>query len=243
MTEIRPTSVLTRGSAGTEEIPADAVFLLTGYRADSDLMARAGITFNARNAPHHNPETFETNVPNLFVAGGAIAGEDTGTVFIENGRFHGAKIVDVIARRSGSGQRLRCATSGKLHVRRRIRAISTFISSSSTSDSARERRHPLLEERLLLERIEIEILRERVDQIFVGHRRGNRRGSPANRHGPLDGRREQRFELRPLPPDRGSVFAREHAARGAARRARGGSCGSWSSSTIRNRSTPRRTML
>jgi thioredoxin reductase (NADPH) len=99
VTEIRPTSVLTRGPAGTEEIPADAVFLLTGYRADSDLMARAGITFNARNAPHHNPETFETNVANLFVAGGAIAGEDTGTVFIENGRFHGAKIVDLIAER------------------------------------------------------------------------------------------------------------------------------------------------
>ena len=38
-------------------------------------------------------------MPDLFVAGGAIAGEDTGTVFIENGRFHGAKIVDVIAER------------------------------------------------------------------------------------------------------------------------------------------------
>jgi thioredoxin reductase (NADPH) len=99
VTEIRPTSVVTRGPAGTEELPADAVFLLTGYRADSDLMARAGVTFNARNAPHHNPETFETNVPNLFVAGGAIAGDDTGTVFIENGRFHGAKIIETIAAR------------------------------------------------------------------------------------------------------------------------------------------------
>src|SRR5499427_2678244 len=99
VTEIRPTSVLTRGEAGVEEIPADAVFLLTGYRADSDLMARAGITFNERKAPHHNTETFETNVPNLFVAGGAIAGEDTGTVFIENGRFHGATIISVIADR------------------------------------------------------------------------------------------------------------------------------------------------
>ena len=87
------------GPNGTEEIPADAVFLLTGYRADSDLMERAGVTFNHRGAPHHNPETFETNVPNLFVAGGAIAGEDTGTVFIENGRFHGAKIIDVISAR------------------------------------------------------------------------------------------------------------------------------------------------
>jgi thioredoxin reductase len=42
---------------------------------------------------------FETNVPGLFVAGGAIAGVDTGTIFIENGRFHGEKIIEVIARR------------------------------------------------------------------------------------------------------------------------------------------------
>ncbi len=99
VTEIRPTSVMAKGPAGTEEIPADAVFLLTGYRADSALMARAGVTFNDRGAPHHNTDTFETNVPNLFVAGGAIAGDDTGTVFIENGRFHGVKIVETIAAR------------------------------------------------------------------------------------------------------------------------------------------------
>jgi len=101
VSEIRPTSVVVRGPGGIEEIPADAVFLLTGYRADAALMARAGIEFNERNGPHHNPETFETNVPGLFVAGGAIAGDETGTVFIENGRFHGAKLIEVIAGRSG----------------------------------------------------------------------------------------------------------------------------------------------
>jgi thioredoxin reductase (NADPH) len=100
VTEVRPTSVMTRGPNGVEEIPADAVFLLTGYRADSDLMARAGVTFNERGAPHHDPQTFETNVAGLFVAGGAIAGDDTGTVFIENGRFHGDRIIEVIASRT-----------------------------------------------------------------------------------------------------------------------------------------------
>ena len=97
--EIRPTSMVVTGPAGVEEIPADAVLLLTGYRADQDLMARAGVTFGPRNAPACDPATFETNVPGLFVAGGAMAGEDTGTVFIENGRFHGEKIVEVIAGR------------------------------------------------------------------------------------------------------------------------------------------------
>src|SRR3954463_2421779 len=83
-----------------QEVPADAVYLLTGYRADADLMVRAGVALTERQAPVHDPETFETNVPGLFVAGGAIAGVDTGTVFIENGRFHGEKIVEAIARRA-----------------------------------------------------------------------------------------------------------------------------------------------
>ena len=82
-----------------EELPAEAVYVLTGYRADNDLMCRAGIRLNDRQAPVVNPHTFETNVPGLFVAGGAIAGVDTGTIFIENGRFHGEKIVQVISER------------------------------------------------------------------------------------------------------------------------------------------------
>lgn len=101
LVDIRPTSVVVRGIGGDEEIPADAVFLLTGYRADSDFMARAGISFTDRQAPVHDPETFETNVPGLFVAGGALAGEETGMVFIENGRFHGERIAQVIASRRG----------------------------------------------------------------------------------------------------------------------------------------------
>lgn len=96
--EIRPTAVIVgREAQGAEEIPADVVFLLTGYRADSKLMTRAGVALNEREAPVHDPLTFETNVRGLFVAGGAIAGVDTGTIFIENGRFHGETIVEVIA--------------------------------------------------------------------------------------------------------------------------------------------------
>ena len=106
--EIRPTSVVLIGAGragqagGTtreEEIAADAVYLLTGYRADANLLRRAGVSLNERDAPVHDPATFETNVPGLFVAGGAIAGVDTGTIFIENGRFHGEKIIEEIARR------------------------------------------------------------------------------------------------------------------------------------------------
>jgi thioredoxin reductase (NADPH) len=95
--EIRPTEVLL--SDGTT-LPAEAVLLLTGYRADPEFLRRAGVEVRAgTDEPRYNPETFETNVPNLFIAGGQVAGKKTGTVFIENGRFHGERIARVLAER------------------------------------------------------------------------------------------------------------------------------------------------
>ena len=98
--EIRKQSVIVERARVPEEIPADAVFLLTGYRPDIELMRQAGINCDPMTlAPQLNMETFETNVPNLFIAGGAIAGKNTGSIFIENGRFHGERIIKVLADR------------------------------------------------------------------------------------------------------------------------------------------------
>ncbi len=100
VTSITPTSVVIDQQGTREEIPADGVFLLTGYHPDVDLMRNAGINVDHETlAPELNMETFETNVPNLFIAGGAIAGKRTGNIFIENGRFHGSKIIEVLADR------------------------------------------------------------------------------------------------------------------------------------------------
>jgi thioredoxin reductase (NADPH) len=91
-------------ASGREEIAADAVLLLTGYKPDVELMRRAGVRCDDETlAPELDPETFETNVPNLFIAGGAIAGRNTGSIFIENGRFHGERIVKVLAERLKNG--------------------------------------------------------------------------------------------------------------------------------------------
>ena len=51
--------------------------------------------------PELNRDTFETNVPGVFLAGGAICGRDTSNIFIENGRFHGETIIKTIAERLG----------------------------------------------------------------------------------------------------------------------------------------------
>ena len=100
VTAITPQAVVIDRDGTPEEIPAEAVFLLTGYHPDVDLMRKAGIRCDAETfAPDLNMETFETNVPNLFIAGGAIAGKKTGNIFIENGRFHGGKIIELVAQR------------------------------------------------------------------------------------------------------------------------------------------------
>ena len=81
-------------------LPAENVLLLTGYRADANFMRHIGVEIHEdTQAPKYSVDTYETNVPGLFVAGGQVAGKRTGTVFIENGRFHGEVIAKTIAAR------------------------------------------------------------------------------------------------------------------------------------------------
>jgi thioredoxin reductase (NADPH) len=98
--EIRAAEIEIEQHGRIEVLPAEAVFLLTGYHPDADLMRRAGVRCDPETlVPEMSPETFETNVPNLFLAGGAVAGRNTGSIFIENGRFHGEKIIALLAER------------------------------------------------------------------------------------------------------------------------------------------------
>jgi len=103
--EIRTTEVVVTEADGTvSTIPAESVLLLTGYRADPEFLLRTGVEVNAESLePVYDPDTFETNVPGLFIAGGQLAGKRTGIVFIENGRFHGERIARVIAERLSTG--------------------------------------------------------------------------------------------------------------------------------------------
>ncbi len=94
---IDPEAVTVRPSDGSgpdERIPADHVYLMTGFKPNVELLERAGVPIDpVTGIPAHDPATLETSVPRLFIAGVVVAGFDANKVFIENGRFHGDKIV------------------------------------------------------------------------------------------------------------------------------------------------------
>lgn len=97
---ITPDAVVIEHDGRTEALPADGVFLLTGYHSDVRLFAAAGVAFDpATYAPAIDEQTYETNVPAIYVVGNATTGRQSGKIFIENGRFHGTHVIDVIADR------------------------------------------------------------------------------------------------------------------------------------------------
>jgi thioredoxin reductase (NADPH) len=106
--EIRPQSVLLReeGTGRAEELPNDHVLALTGWNADPALLRSLGVPVDPRSGvPAHDPETMETPVPGVFIAGVLAAGHDANKIFIENGRMHGRLIVEAIRGRGRTGTR------------------------------------------------------------------------------------------------------------------------------------------
>jgi thioredoxin reductase (NADPH) len=85
-----------------DDLAADAVLLLTGYHTDREFLRRCGVHIDPVGlVPAHDPDTLETIVPGLFLAGGVVVGADSAPVFIENGRLHGEKVVALVASRLG----------------------------------------------------------------------------------------------------------------------------------------------
>jgi thioredoxin reductase (NADPH) len=84
----------------TLRMASDFVFALTGYRPDFEFLESAGVKIDPQTKrPACNPETLESNVPGLYLAGVIIAGTETNEIFIENGRFHGKQIIAAIGRK------------------------------------------------------------------------------------------------------------------------------------------------
>ena len=96
--EIREKEVVITTPDGDEIVPNDYVLALTGYRPDFEFLRGIGIQLSAdeKLLPDYDPETMETNVPGLFLAGVICGGMETHKWFIENSRDHAKKIVQRI---------------------------------------------------------------------------------------------------------------------------------------------------
>jgi thioredoxin reductase (NADPH) len=88
---------------GTVTIDNDYVFALTGYHPDFNFLTALGVRMEGQDrCPACDPQSLESNISGLYLAGVIVAGMRTNEIFIENGRFHGRQIAqDIEARLAG----------------------------------------------------------------------------------------------------------------------------------------------
>jgi thioredoxin reductase (NADPH) len=88
---------------GVVTLDNDFVFALTGYHPDFDFLAAVGVQMEGEDrCPACDPQSLESNIPGLYLAGVIVAGMRTNEIFIENGRFHGRQIAqDIEAKLAG----------------------------------------------------------------------------------------------------------------------------------------------
>jgi thioredoxin reductase (NADPH) len=82
---------------GTRLIAGKQIFALTGYHPDYAFIEALGVKLDPESRrPELNPNTLESNVRGIYLAGVVVAGKHTNEIFIENGRFHGKQIVEAL---------------------------------------------------------------------------------------------------------------------------------------------------
>jgi thioredoxin reductase (NADPH) len=97
--EITRDEVIVSNGAGAKRIPAKQVFALTGYHPDFQFIESLGVHLDPETRkPALDPNSLESNVPGIHLAGVVIGGRHTGEIFIENGRFHGKQIIEALSR-------------------------------------------------------------------------------------------------------------------------------------------------
>lgn len=109
VTRIEPDAVLIRDEAGnTERLPADRVYLLTGFHPDFDLFRSIGIELDPDTGrPSLDPDSLESNIPGVHLAGSVTSGRKISEIFIENGRYDGEKIFGDAEARAAVAERSR----------------------------------------------------------------------------------------------------------------------------------------
>lgn len=101
LAEIQEEAVVYKVNGKMNKIKNDFVFAMTGYHPDHSFIASMGVHINRETGrPSFNPETMETNIEGIFIAGVIAAGNNANEIFIENGRFHGPVLAEEIAKRN-----------------------------------------------------------------------------------------------------------------------------------------------
>ena len=98
---IHETMVDIKTPEGEVTIANNFVLAMTGFRPSFEMLQKFGIQLSkdGKYYPQYNPETMETNVPGMFLAGVVCGGMDTHKWFIENSRVHAQMIVKAISSR------------------------------------------------------------------------------------------------------------------------------------------------
>jgi thioredoxin reductase (NADPH) len=98
--EITPDAVLIETPSGKRTLKNDFVFALIGYHPDFEFLDSLGVQAEGDDRlPVCDPESLESNVPGIYLAGVIVAGARTNEIFIENGRFHGQQIARDLAKK------------------------------------------------------------------------------------------------------------------------------------------------
>lgn len=104
LSEIRENEVDIQTPEGKVTLANDYVLAMTGYQPDFSFLEKMGINLSNDNRrfPQHDPDTMETNLPNVYLAGVICGGMETHVWFIENSRVHATQIMDQIKAKSSN---------------------------------------------------------------------------------------------------------------------------------------------
>lgn len=107
LTAIREGEVDVQTPSGKITLANDFVLALTGYQPNFEFLQRIGIKLSddASKIPSHDPDTMETNIPGLYLAGVVCGGMNTHLWFIENSRIHAEQIIGHIRSKNNSKDR------------------------------------------------------------------------------------------------------------------------------------------
>ncbi|WP_437398868.1 YpdA family putative bacillithiol disulfide reductase [Flagellimonas lutimaris] len=96
--KIKPHEIIINSPEGEVTLENDFVLALTGYKPNFAFLEKLGITLSndQKRLPTYDPETMETNIDGLFLAGVICGGMETHKWFIENSRIHAPIIMNTI---------------------------------------------------------------------------------------------------------------------------------------------------